>query len=48
MIIANLLWHFDMKLADEADKNWLDQTVHLVWDKKPLLVKIMPRADAKA
>lgn len=41
--MASLLWHFDVQLAEEASKDWLDQTTHLVWDKKPLPVKILPR-----
>lgn len=41
--MANLLWHFDVKLAEEASRDWLDQTTHLVWDKKPLPVKVLPR-----
>ena len=46
LIMANLLWHFDVQLAREMDgKDWLDQTTHLVWDKKPLLVKVLPRGE---
>lgn len=47
LIMANLLWHFDVKLAEEADPKWLEQTVHLVWDKKPLMVRIEGRGDGK-
>ncbi|KAI5275188.1 putative cytochrome P450 monooxygenase [Aureobasidium subglaciale] len=43
LITANLLWHFDVELAEEANKDWLNQTSHLVWDKGPLAVKILPR-----
>ncbi|KAI4722872.1 putative cytochrome P450 monooxygenase [Aureobasidium sp. EXF-10727] len=45
LIMANLLWHFDVKLAEEARKDWLDQTTHLVWDKKPLPVEVLPRGE---
>ncbi|KAG9519096.1 cytochrome P450, partial [Aureobasidium melanogenum] len=45
LIMANLLWHFDVKLAEEASRDWLDQTTHLVWDKKPLPVSILPRGE---
>jgi len=46
LIMANLLWHFDVKLAEEMEgKDWLDQTTHLVWDKKPLVVKVLPRGE---
>jgi cytochrome P450 len=49
LIVANLLWHFEVVLAEEEMQEgcWLDQTVHLVWDKKPLLVKILPRTDGE-
>ena len=44
--MANLLWHFDVKLAEEMEgKDWLDQTTHLVWDKKPLVVKVLSRGE---
>lgn len=43
LIMANLLWHFDVELSGECDEGWLDQSSHLVWDKKPLMVKILAR-----
>lgn len=43
--MANLLWHFDVELDGEADRDWLDQTTHLVWDKKPLPVRILRRGE---
>jgi hypothetical protein len=43
--MANLLWHFDVEIAEEMGGGWLDQTTHLVWDKKPLLVKILARGE---
>jgi cytochrome P450 len=46
LIMANLLWHFDVEVSEEMKgEDWLDQTTHLVWDKKPLLVKILPRGE---
>ncbi|KAG9952594.1 cytochrome P450, partial [Aureobasidium melanogenum] len=45
LIMANLLWHFDVELDGEADRDWLDQTTHLVWDKKPLPVRILRRGE---
>jgi hypothetical protein len=45
LIMANLLWHFDVEIAEEMGRGWLDQTTHLVWDKKPLLVKILARGE---
>lgn len=43
LIIAHILWNFDLELSDATAKDWLDQTVHVVWDKKPLIVKLSPR-----
>jgi hypothetical protein len=43
LIVSHLLWNFDLELADRTDKNWLDQTAHVVWDKKPLFAKLSPR-----
>jgi len=49
LIMANLLWHFDVQLAGEMEgKDWLDQTTHLVWDKKPLIVNVLPRGEVLA
>jgi cytochrome P450 len=45
LIMANLLWHFDVEVAEEMGGDWLDQTTHLVWDKKPLLVKVLARGE---
>ncbi|KAI5196097.1 hypothetical protein AUEXF2481DRAFT_82887 [Aureobasidium subglaciale EXF-2481] len=42
LITAHLLWNFDLE-ADDLPNDWLDQTVHVVWDKKPLMVKLLPR-----
>jgi hypothetical protein len=43
LIISHLLWNFDLELSDPGSKNWTDQTSHVVWDKKPLLVRLSPR-----
>jgi len=43
LIISHLLWNFDVELTNRTPKNWLDQTAHVVWDKKPLLVHLSPR-----
>lgn len=40
LITARLLWHFDIENATEG--NWLDQKVYMVWEKKPLWVKLHP------
>ncbi|KAI0379847.1 cytochrome P450 [Hypomontagnella monticulosa] len=40
IIIARLVWHFDIENATEGD--WLDQKVYIVWEKSPLWVKLRP------
>ncbi|KAJ4389106.1 hypothetical protein N0V93_006568 [Gnomoniopsis smithogilvyi] len=43
LILARVLWNFDMKLADES-KNWIaDQKIFLLWEKPPLNVYLTPR-----
>lgn len=39
LVLASVLFRFDLSLVDEA-QDWLDQENHLLWDKKPLLVKL--------
>ncbi|KAM0709203.1 hypothetical protein Q7P35_003240 [Cladosporium inversicolor] len=45
LIISHLLWNFDVELSDRTSKDWLDQTTHVVWDKKPFFVHLSPRKD---
>ncbi|OTA99206.1 hypothetical protein M426DRAFT_325350 [Hypoxylon sp. CI-4A] len=40
IIIARLIWHFDIEYAMEGD--WLDQKVYVVWEKSPLWIKLHP------
>ena len=40
IIIARLVWTFDMENATEG--NWLDQRVYMVWEKRPLWIKLHP------
>jgi cytochrome P450 len=39
LILAKLIWNFDFELVDKED-NWLDQRVLLLWEKKPLVVRV--------
>ncbi|ORY15952.1 cytochrome P450 [Clohesyomyces aquaticus] len=41
LVLANILWNFDMELCDPS-MNWLDMKVWILWDKKPLMVKLTP------
>ncbi|KAH8664178.1 putative P450 monooxygenase [Xylariales sp. PMI_506] len=42
LVVANLVWHFDLESAVPAGQNWIDQKVFMVWDKLPLPVKLHP------
>jgi len=40
LIMARMLWNFDMKLADDS-KDWLkDQKCFMLWQKPPLNVQL--------
>ncbi|KAF3022506.1 hypothetical protein E8E14_011500 [Neopestalotiopsis sp. 37M] len=43
IIMARLIWNFDMELAEES-RDWLDkEEVYTLWHKGPLFVKMKPR-----
>ncbi|KAI9743666.1 MAG: hypothetical protein M1818_002982 [Claussenomyces sp. TS43310] len=43
LILANLLWHFDVSLVD-SDRDWLERNkIYLLWEKVELNVKLKPR-----
>ncbi|CZR52440.1 uncharacterized protein PAC_02317 [Phialocephala subalpina] len=46
LIIARLLWEFDMEL-DERSRNWEQQTVGILWHPAPLFVKSYGRVAAQ-
>lgn len=42
IIIARVLWNFDMKIADDS-KDWADkQKIFNLWEKGPLNVLLTP------
>ncbi|KAI9038867.1 cytochrome P450 [Aspergillus affinis] len=46
IILATLLWHFDMSLCEESI-GWPDHlTVYMGWEKEPLMVRMQPRQGA--
>ena len=45
LIIAKLLWHFDMELCVESEE-WIKQKVYTLWEKPPLMVKLIARSGA--
>ncbi|KAJ5292005.1 hypothetical protein N7478_001256 [Penicillium angulare] len=43
MILARVLWNFDMELCQESQA-WKDQRTYILWDKPPLMCKLKLRA----
>ena len=43
LILAKLVWNFDMQLCEEDDSWVTSQKAYGLWDKDPLLVKIVER-----
>ncbi|KAF2195825.1 cytochrome P450 [Zopfia rhizophila CBS 207.26] len=41
LVLASILWNFDMELAEGSD-GWLDQQTFVLWKKGPLMVKLTP------
>ena len=39
LLLANLLWGFDLELGEETDPGWMRQKGWMVWHRKPLFVK---------
>ncbi|KAI1487795.1 isotrichodermin C-15 hydroxylase [Biscogniauxia mediterranea] len=43
IVLANILWHFDMELLPESE-GWMDgQRLFFLWEKPPLHIKFVPR-----
>ena len=42
LLMAKILWHFDMELAPEC-REWHRQRIMILWEKPPLMVKIKRR-----
>ena len=45
-ILARMLWHFEMELCDES-LGWIDQKVHVLWQKPELKVKLSKRVGSE-
>lgn len=43
MVLAKLLFNFDLELANPSEDWWTTQNTFFVWQKKPLMVKLTPR-----
>lgn len=42
VIIARLLWNFDIEICEES-KDWSDQKTFTLWEKPPLMCKLSLR-----
>jgi hypothetical protein len=40
LILAKVLYNFDLELCSNED--WMNQKVYILWQKKPLMVKVQP------
>lgn len=43
IIIARLIWEFDLQLDPKERQNWLDQPNFLLWQKGTLMIRLTPR-----
>jgi hypothetical protein len=41
LLLSYILYHFDVEL-DEGMDNWMDQRVFILWERKPLMIKLKP------
>jgi len=39
LILAKVLYNFDLELCADS-KDWLEQSIFILWDKTPLMVKL--------
>jgi len=46
LILAKILWNFDIELKDKKDI-WTDQKVHLTWIRRPLMMKLVKRKEGE-
>ncbi|KAI1652281.1 cytochrome P450 monooxygenase [Daldinia loculata] len=46
LILARLVWNYDISFVNEADKDWVkDQQMWVLWDKPPLNIHLERRKD---
>ena len=46
LVIANIIRRYDLRYI--MQDSWTDQPTHLLWDRKPLLVEMIPVCDERA
>ncbi len=42
LVIAKMIWNFDMEIHPDTIPDWFDQSVFILWDKSPLYVQLKP------
>jgi hypothetical protein len=42
LILARIIYNFNLELVSPTE-NWLEQDVHVLWRKKPLIMKVEER-----
>ncbi|XPS71818.1 hypothetical protein M3J09_003995 [Ascochyta lentis] len=42
LMLASVFFHFDLELCDSSS-DWLHQETHILWDKRPLMIKLKSR-----
>lgn len=46
LIFGAIVAHFDLNLCEES-RDWMNQKAYVLWEKKPLMLKLMPVAEEK-
>ena len=42
LVLAKMLWNFDMSLHPNTKKDWFNQKVFTLWEKPPLHIELKP------
>jgi len=42
LILARIIYNFDLELVNQKT-DWFDQNTFILWDKKPLMVRVKER-----
>jgi hypothetical protein len=46
LILSKMIWNFDLEMVDQNDWNWMNQKAYLVFEPKPLMVKLKEKGSA--
>lgn len=44
LVLAHMLWEFDMRLHEDTDLDWANQKGWFTWNPKPLIVELKVRS----